>query len=363
MFFADIYKTFEKYNVSEAGTFFRFPLRNKDTSKISEISSKCVSQKQMTEIFNNFKNDMHEVLLFVNSVQEVSLEEVLEIKSEKIPDSIQTVTKHTVTMHLSDDSKQKRADFQNYVNEMALLLNDKQISLTEISVKEVCFEAVIKDNDGNEETWQIAQRFGFQDPSQISPSVISAFEKGDLGLLPKGGVAYLKKINGKDIKKMNEKDIKRANRLFCFLPLPVPTKLPVHINGHFALDHETRRGLWNAESNTDSYKKDWNKCLMEGVIAPVYCTLLCLMRDEVQQFGKSENYNDRMSKYFSLFPRIVSDEVPYVNDMVKAVYKYIGTENLHVLPIKGNDFMWMGPTGETDHKIFLIIWDHKYQAL
>ena len=33
-------------------------------------------------------------------------------------------------------------------------------------------------------------------------------------------------------------------QVFCFLPLPIHTKLPVHINGHFALDHEARRGLW-----------------------------------------------------------------------------------------------------------------------
>ena len=46
-------------------------------------------------------------------------------------------------------------------------------------------------------------------------------------------------------------------QVFCFLPLPIHTKLPVHINGHFALDHEARRGLWRDDDglcfNFNSY--------------------------------------------------------------------------------------------------------------
>ena len=70
----------------------------------------------------------------------------------------------------------------------------------------------------------------------------------------------------------------RKKKAYCFLPLPIETGLPAHVNGHFALDHETRRHLWT--DKTDDYRSKWNEALVKDVIALCYLALL----DEVRNF-------------------------------------------------------------------------------
>ena len=55
----------------------------------------------------------------------------------------------------------------------------------------------------------------------------------------------------------------RPYKAFCFLPLPIETGLPVHVNGHFALDHEARRNLWSDDGG--GYRTDWNTLLLNEV--------------------------------------------------------------------------------------------------
>jgi sacsin len=66
---------------------------------------------------------------------------------------------------------------------------------------------------------------------------------------------------------------------FCFLPLPIETGLPVHVNGHFALD-QNRSHLFG------TYKEDvryiWNKCLLEQVAAYSYASCIEYYRVKVQ---------------------------------------------------------------------------------
>ncbi|CAN0399555.1 unnamed protein product, partial [Hapterophycus canaliculatus] len=59
---------------------------------------------------------------------------------------------------------------------------------------------------------------------------------------------------------------------FCFLPLPVNTHLPVHVNGFFELS----RDIWFGEDMQGEGKRrsDWNNLLLRDVIAPIYASLV-----------------------------------------------------------------------------------------
>ena len=92
-------------------------------------------------------------------------------------------------------------------------------------------------------------------------------------MIPRGGVACLLE---KKSKKHGEAI--RKKKAYCFLPLPIETNLPVHINGHFALDHEARRNLWWDEKS--GYRSEWNNAILGDVVASCYLTLL----DEVRGF-------------------------------------------------------------------------------
>jgi hypothetical protein len=62
---------------------------------------------------------------------------------------------------------------------------------------------------------------------------------------------------------------------FCFLPLPVRTQLPLHINAYFELS-SNRRDIWRGDDTTGESKirGQWNDMLLRDVLAPLYGLLL-----------------------------------------------------------------------------------------
>jgi hypothetical protein len=66
---------------------------------------------------------------------------------------------------------------------------------------------------------------------------------------------------------------------FCFLPLPVRTRLPVHVNAYFELS-SNRRDIWRADDTVgDSRVRGlWNEALLKGVLAPLYAVLLAKIK-------------------------------------------------------------------------------------
>lgn len=62
---------------------------------------------------------------------------------------------------------------------------------------------------------------------------------------------------------------------FCFLPLPVRTQLPLHINAYFELS-SNRRDIWRGDDTTGESKVrgQWNDLLLRDVLAPLYGMLL-----------------------------------------------------------------------------------------
>jgi sacsin len=64
-------------------------------------------------------------------------------------------------------------------------------------------------------------------------------------------------------------------RAFCFLPLPVRTGLPVHVNAYFELS-SNRRDIWfgGDMSGGGAARSEWNVALLEDAVAPAYAALL-----------------------------------------------------------------------------------------
>lgn len=65
-------------------------------------------------------------------------------------------------------------------------------------------------------------------------------------------------------------------RLFCFLPLPVPSLLPVHLNCTFEIS-SNRRDLWVGGSDlvgSGKRRAQWNVALLQDVCSPLYAQLL-----------------------------------------------------------------------------------------
>jgi len=86
-------------------------------------------------------------------------------------------------------------------------------------------------------------------------------------------------------------------RVFCFLPLPATSGLPVHINGTFELS-SNRRDLWHGADllGVGQQRAAWNTVLLAEIVAPLYATLLGAV---AHSFGPSD-------VFFNLWPGSVT---------------------------------------------------------
>ena len=351
--FCDVFSGYftKQYDISKNGTVFRLPLRTNDMAKDSEILQKAVTAEDIQSFFTRFKLDMYEALLFVNSVEEICLREV----KTGSTDTVQLQNVYSVRVRLTDDAKKRRNFLQSKMRKVAVKLK-KEKKLREIEMTEVVYELTTEDSNNKRDVWQVVQRFGFEDTFSIPKIVSDAYHCGDLGLLPFGGVAYLKESSSRP----TGSTVAKSNRMFCFLPLPVQlSELPVHVNGHFILSSESRRGLWTDEHK--SFKSEWNRCVMEGVVAPAYCTLIRVLKGCLTNCNSNcssvKEAKDELFKFHSVFPKITKPAVPYETCLTTAVYKYIGNENIDVLPLLSStkqlqNIKWMGPLGQPNKKVY-----------
>ncbi|CAF1144713.1 unnamed protein product [Didymodactylos carnosus] len=85
-----------------------------------------------------------------------------------------------------------------------------------------------------------------------------------LKCLPVGACAYL--LNEApipttlDSANSNDEQIQQSLKeyfLYCFLPLPIPSDIPMHIHGCFYLSNESRYNLWKTDNEKDFRRKNF----------------------------------------------------------------------------------------------------------
>ena len=345
--FPDVFRCYlgelERFS-EDNSTIFRFPLRSEEMAIGSKISSRPVTLEKLDRMMEELKRELFEVLLFVDNVKKITLCEV-EKTSGKLVDY------YTVEVTLTEEDEKKRKYFATVIKKVGNLIKQGKILPTESPVVKVSYILKITDNRGNEEKWLIVQQIGFQ--GDVKSTIVDAFMKQKLGMLPRGGVACL----------LEKSPVQRRKKAFCFLPLPLETNLPVHINGHFALDHESRRNLWRDEAGHVGYRSDWNNALLEDVVASCYIDML----GEVQRLlGLSLNRSTetevlaKIRTLESLFPQKPTTD-QYWKTLVDSVYQEIDKKKLNLLPVvrhsaqRGRssvDVTWLPPTGMGKQKAF-----------
>jgi len=359
--FPDVFPCYlGKHFPRDNATMFRFPLRTEEMARESKISSGSVSLEKLDEMMAELKKELFEVLLFVNNVKKIKLCEV-DRTGKKL------VNVYTVEATLSKEDDAKRQEFTAYVKKIGQMANERsELLASQVPVKKVSLVLNITDSLGNREKWLIVQQIGFE--KSVKKSIHDAFKAHQLGMLPRGGVACL-------LEKRNSRDLaQRRKRVYCFLPLPFKTNLPVHINGHFALEHEARRNLWRDEAGHGGYRSDWNNALLQDVVASCYVRLL----DEVRTFLKlpltagetadteSEIFQ-KINVYETIFPlQPVTDE--YWKTLVDSVFQELNRKELQILPVVRTRTVdvtkttqkvatvvgvtWFPPTGRGRHQAF-----------
>eukprot|EP00118_Oscarella_pearsei_P024382 m.305435 g.305435 ORF g.305435 m.305435 type:complete len:3250 (+) comp40861_c0_seq2:3832-13581(+) len=307
------------------GTLFRFPLRSSKQASTSKISEVVVTDHVMNKLLEELSVNAADLLLFLNSVTSIKLSVIdREGRSKEL---------FAVEAAIDAIGMKKRQQLSEKISQ------SKMIETSRIPIFDVVYKmtlTVTKTNEKQEtdkmtksrrQQWLIYQSIG----RGSSASETEFRDVRDYALLPRAGIAA----------RLDEKMKTRKGKAYCFLPLPTVTPLPVHINGHFALD-SARRDLFRdgsvKEVRSVDWKQSWNEDLIELALAPAYVAFLLEAKKHVQVAENLELPAEKtldllegqLAWFHSLFPSYSSRE-SYWDALARQVYMVLLKQNSELL--------------------------------
>jgi sacsin len=236
------------------GTLFRLPLRTEDQAEESRLSKRSLSPLECEQLLRMFAEDASSMLVFLKSVESITIQ-VWEADGRQ-PVAIASCAIQDVTLQLQG---------------LRCMVNGSSGNAhSSVRAADFCLDILcIHGSSSNTQHWEICNQFGGGRASTIADNPNNALLK----LIPFGGVAALCQEDGDDF----------AGAAYCFLPLPISTQLPVHVNGFFELS-SNRRDVWQAGADMTGdgrTRADWNYSLMESVISPAYVRLLLRLKSRL----------------------------------------------------------------------------------
>ena len=299
------------------GTLFRFPLRH--TFKHVESSeivkdfgdSAVLPAQKMYTLLGEWAPNMKQSLLFLNNVVELKFfvirdrEEMLHLQ-------------YGYKTELDESARKERSELAQKIKSF----NNPTTSEPFITTYPLTIAESGKDE---KQEWLIQQGIGDMENSVKTWSYIEQVK-------PRHGIAAPLKPKG---------DSKFNGQVFCFLPLPLYSGLPVHVNGHFILN-STRRNLWVAtDPRKEDSKSQWNKSVQKAIAASY-----ALFLERIQQyFPKLQGPASRkifemgVKEYYACFPRTDlgknSLPEPWLT-LANQVFQILSKRNSSVLAVPTN---------------------------
>ncbi|KAK7498965.1 hypothetical protein BaRGS_00009774 [Batillaria attramentaria] len=198
---------------------------------------------------------------------------------------------------------------------------------TRIQESEAVLSVTLVYSKQQTEEWVIVNRIGF---AGTAKAMQTEGRQDQFKLLPRGGVAaQMSCCSGSSQKTVPKTEDCLA---FCMLPLPVQTGLPVHVNGHFALDQEARRGLWDNEGDA---RTKWNKAIVLQVVVPAYITAIKHVKNVWFPANRPADIM-ALQRYHALFPDLQNapSKRPWAL-LMKELYKQVA--EMPLFPVVQND--------------------------
>ena len=307
----------DKDDYSYNGTLFRFPLRTREQAAVSEIRDKCYDDHEMRKLLEMFIEKANTVLLFTQNVFRVgmyflpkssgqNLQPLLMFQVNKSLAQGGVLRELSFPITLPDTSHKLNAEqkklmvqsnFLQASSKVKRLSRSRRVKPSEFPESSIVVdvERVLTKFGGSffqkkkppgkkRESWLIVSSMGCGESMEFSES--------DPSLLPSGGVAV--KLFSLDCNTFLPTPAKNGT-VFCYLPLPIHSGLPVCINGAFAVDSNRRRLQGKLEDDKTCYGEEWNNVLMTDSISTAY---LCLLEDLKKIFPEDGSY-----VFHSLWPR------------------------------------------------------------
>lgn len=242
------------------GTLFRFPLRMIP----SQLSGNIYNKEKVLELFESFKADADTVLLFLKSVQKISLH-------VRESDGTERMLFQVTATENSDDKLER----PNALKTLGQAVDSYSNGVPSSAVTCVTYQVSIETQDETVKetqkmTWLVCNGVGGRGMCAELDSLAD-----DLKFMPTIGIALPLTVNNKEDKGATSGF---SGRAFCFLPLPPgeesETGLPVHVSGFFGLTDNRRSIKWREVDQWRDPAALWNELLIITVIPRAYFTLI-----------------------------------------------------------------------------------------
>ena len=279
------------------GTTFRFALRTEECAVMSRLSQRSHSLLDMKVLLRQMSEAAPSMLLFLKNVESIEIYDWAAL-------SPQPVLRHRTSIADPTDDLRRR---RSYVLNAPTQRPERPILVD--YVMEIKSKGVDGEKEGENEltwpclveTWLMCNQLGGNRATKMAGDKRWAHMR----LVPWAGVAARlspcplniggeKKVSAIAHPDSIEVDVTGAMRAgdgvasgenstvgdsgaaYCFLPLPIYTGLPVHVNGYFELSSNRRDVWWDAEDMTGDgrARAAWNGALVADIAGPCYCRLL-----------------------------------------------------------------------------------------
>ena len=276
--------TMKSYN----GTLFRFPLRTLEQADQSKISHVCYNSEEILKLLKLLYDAGHSLLLYTQNVRKITVYHLPEMGSPPVgiqewfsiqKDLVKVLRNITSTCPITSEIEAQCA-----VLKQATAILDGHRTNPGDGIQKLDSSSVLKFtvNRGIE----FPTNFQIKTSSDISEwlvvsslgtgtSLRMALDSQKRNIVPVGGVAARLERTTDGRYKAVGVDEERRGMLFCFLPLPMKTCFPVHINGFFDV-HSSRMHLYERsplDKDVDS-RALWNEVLLDDAVTRAYCVLL-----------------------------------------------------------------------------------------
>ena len=319
-----------------AGTLFRLPLRTEAAATTSRISSLPATPGGVRALLRTFASEAGSMLLFLKHVETITISEWTRGQAQPtrcavarvsgVRPELRAARAFVVAAAAAEDaliaanSKQRPGSASNVPyakpqpRDFALNIEEEQHSGFGDDPATDSAAAL----SSSTSKWLICTQLGGGTASSIAAEPVNRH----LRLVPFGGIAARLSSSS-----ASDAGAAVTGKAYVFLPLPIATGLPVHVNGYLEVS-SNRRDLWTGAdlAGEGAVRAQWNSALLTDVIGPCYARAVdkCAKAAAAKQLASSVPT--------SLLPCPASLPGSLWSELTRSVYRQLAT--LPVLPLR-----------------------------
>ncbi|XP_068768241.1 sacsin-like isoform X2 [Struthio camelus] len=266
------------------GTLFRLPFRTEEEAVTSQICSEAFGTERIRSLGTSFIGSSRLLLLFLRRVKEISL--------EMLPD-MATSPEDAVSLAILQRKEIRDLGAPGDPPSWAAI---EQLTAHEKTSKTTWHYLVLVCQGDGESLELFHQRT----------------QAGLHNLPPMAGVALPLALtaDGKWVPRMGAEE----GQVFCHLPMPVASGLPIHVHGAFSI-LSNRKGLWDTAE-----QGEWNRALLRDAVPAAWLRALAHLRT-LQEAGELKSY-----EYHVFWPDISAARFPFT-EAVACFYQVVAARN------------------------------------